>query len=396
MSVTRHNREFENEKDNLIGNLRKQIFDLEQNEKSYSILNSKYKNLQNDFNLLSEANLKQEYEFKQRLETATKEIFELRSEAESIQQTLFERVNLNKKLFQDNTALHKLTEEKSAENAELRAQLSDARSNIESLGLVKSNLEKQLQQAFGDLSNQKDYSEKLIDDNEKLSLIVDQDEATIRNLESDKRKMTNKVDELTFENKGLSAKLNSREDNLAQTNKKLDEANKNLNQLETKQIDLEKANERAKVEISNLAKDLNTERNSKADLERLIERQETSIREKEKDLRNSAVDLDSLKSHNNALIEDKSRQGAEIEKLKQHIIVLTEQNQGYSEELENFLVQDEKLRQQLSSRREQSEFVLRSSKQFADKSVKSLDNHFSKSARIASPSRYPSAKATKA
>ena len=138
----------------------------------------------------------------------------------------------------------------------------------------------------------------------------------------------------------------------------------------------------------------NAEKNNRSELEKVIEKLETAIREKDKDLRNTAVDLDSAKTHNNALQEDKARQAAEIEKLKQHIIVLTEQNQSYSEELENFLAQDEKLKQQLASRRDQSEFVLRSSKQNADKSVKSLDN-FNKSARVTSPSRYASTKASK-
>ena len=106
MSVARSfNRDYENEKDYMISSLRKQVFDLEQNEKNYNILNSKFKNLQNEYSVVCENKLKQEYEYKSRLESANKEILDVRSEIDSIQQTLDERINLNKKLYEQQESL---------------------------------------------------------------------------------------------------------------------------------------------------------------------------------------------------------------------------------------------------------------------------------------------------
>lgn len=388
MSINRHNREFDSEKDSLIVELRKQIFDLEQNEKSYSILNSKYKNLQNDYNIVSESKLKQEYEYKQRLESANKEIFDLKGEVESVQQTLEDRISLNKKLFQDNSALHKLAEDRALEIVELKENLFEAKGNFDALQNIRQNLDKQNYQLQSEVSNQKDCNGKLAEDNEKLSKIVDDQESIIRALETEKRKLLNKQDELNFEAKSLAGKLAVREENLNQTNKKLDELNRNYSQLENRYSDLDTAYERSKAELANTKKELIKEKGQRADGERAIEKLEASIREKEKELRNALEDIDTLKSQIDGANEEKARQVAEIEKLKYHIITLTEQNQVYADEIENYLSQDEKIKQQLYARKDKSEFLLRSSKGNIEKSLKNLDEFFNKTARVSSPSRY--------
>lgn len=388
MSINRHNRDFDSEKDGLIVELRKQIFDLEQNEKSYSILNSKYKNLQNDYNIVSESKLKQEYEYKQRLESANKEIFDLKGEVESVQQTLEDRISLNKKLFQDNSSLHKLAEDRAAEISDLKENLFETKGNLDALQNIRQNLEKQNYQLASEVSNHKDCNGKLAEDNEKLSKIVDDQESIIRTLETEKRKLLNKQDELNFESKSLAGKLAVREESLGQANKKLDELNRNYTQLENRFSDLETNFERTKSELSSTKKELIKEKGLRADGERAIEKLEAAIRDKEKELRNASEDIETLRAQLDGANEEKSRQAAEIEKLKYHIMTLTEQNQTYAEEIENHLSQDEKIKQQLSVRKDKSEFLLRTSKGNIEKSLKNLDEFFNKSARVASPSRY--------
>lgn len=394
MSINRHNRDYESEKD-IVSNLRKQIFDLEQNEKNYAVLNSKFKNLQNDFNIVSESKLKQEYEYKQRLESANKELFDLRGEIESIQQTLDERVSLNKKLFQDNSTLHKLAEDRSIEIAELKHHINELRSSNEGLGIAKQNLEKQNIQLNNEVISQKEFGNKLVEDNEKLSKIVEDQESIIRALESEKRKLINKQDELGFENKSLSGKVAAREETLNQANKKLDELNRNYNQLENRYSDLDTTLERTKAELSNTKKDLSKEKSLRTDGERNIEKLEAAIREKEKENRNALVDIDAHKSQIAVLNEEKARLASEIDKFKSHIMTLTEQNQSLFEEIENYISQDEKIRQQLIGRRDQTDYLLKSSKGNLDKSLKNLDEFFNKSARVASPSRYSNTRQSK-
>ena len=53
-----NNSTYNSDKDNLISHLKTQIFDLEQNEKNYQLLQSKYKNLSNDAAILNEEKMR--------------------------------------------------------------------------------------------------------------------------------------------------------------------------------------------------------------------------------------------------------------------------------------------------------------------------------------------------
>src|SRR5690606_20969696 len=89
------------EKDLLISQLKSQVFEYEQNEKNFNNLQSKYRALQNEFDLVSEEKLRLEYELKQRTELLNKQIAELRNEKENLQNNLNDKLALNKKLFND-------------------------------------------------------------------------------------------------------------------------------------------------------------------------------------------------------------------------------------------------------------------------------------------------------
>lgn len=394
MSVNRNlNRDpLDYEKDNLITNLRKQIFEMEQNEKNYNTLNSKYRTLQNDFTLACEDKLRQEFEYKQRLDAANKQISELRGDFESVQQTLDERINLNKKLYQDNSALHRLSEDRAQEIIELKSQLSEAKMTNDSLENQRVQLERTLNQTTEELGSQKNFNDRLAEDNEKLSRLLDEQDYALKNLDAEKRKLANRNDELNFETKSLTGKLKSKEESLIQANRKIEDLSKTVSLLENKNAELEAFLEKTKLELGNSRKDHNKEKNHRQDCERTIEKLEGVVREREKDLRNSNVDIENLKLLNNKLNEEKNRGQNENERLKNHILVLTEQNQKYSEEIEAFVEQDEKIKSQLAYRKDNSNNLLKTNRSNLDRSLGTLDNFFNKSnsgeARVTSPTRY--------
>ena len=61
-----------NDKDNLINQLKTQIFDLEQNARDYSSLQAKCKQLANEASLFNEEKMRLEYELKQKTESSNK------------------------------------------------------------------------------------------------------------------------------------------------------------------------------------------------------------------------------------------------------------------------------------------------------------------------------------
>ena len=107
------------DKDNIINKLKTQIFDLEQNAKDYSVLQTKCKKLANEASILNEEKMRLEYELKQKAETSDKIINELQSEKENLQNALNEKLITNKTLFNDNNNLFSSLEAKNQEVEDL-------------------------------------------------------------------------------------------------------------------------------------------------------------------------------------------------------------------------------------------------------------------------------------
>ena len=92
-------------KDSIINQLKTQIFDLEQNQQNYELLQTKYKSLSNDLSILNEEKIRLEYELKQKTETTNKIISDLNTEVENLKNALNEKLATNKILFNDNNNL---------------------------------------------------------------------------------------------------------------------------------------------------------------------------------------------------------------------------------------------------------------------------------------------------
>ena len=85
-------------KDSIINQLKTQIFDLEENQQNYELLQTKYKSLSNDVSILNEDKIRLEYELKQKTEI----ISDLNTEVENLKNALNEKLATNKTLFNDN------------------------------------------------------------------------------------------------------------------------------------------------------------------------------------------------------------------------------------------------------------------------------------------------------
>ena len=84
--------------------------------------------------------------------------------------------------------------------------------------------------------------------------------------------------------------------------------------------------DKTKQELAHSRNEHNNEKNNRIECERTIEKLGSNIRDQEKELRNAGNDIENLKLLNNKLNEEKNVKQAEIERLKSHILVVTEQN----------------------------------------------------------------------
>ena len=212
----------------LISQLKAHIFELEQHEKDYDNLNQKFRNLQNECSLLNQEKLRLEYEIKQRTESQNKQNLDLRTELENLQANFNEKLIINKKLYNENSNLSKNLELKNLEANELNQRVDDYSEQIRTLTDEKLNLER-IVSNLNDLKNsQKVEISKLVEDNQKLTRICQDHEKGLKNLDAERIKLLSKNDELNFQVKNLSGKLQSREENLSHTNRQWEES-KNAN-----------------------------------------------------------------------------------------------------------------------------------------------------------------------
>ena len=111
------------DQDRIISQLKAEIFEKEQNQKDFCQLQSKYRNLQNELQLLSEAKLHLEYELRSKTDSGNKAISDLKNQNENLLNELNEKIAMNKKLYNDNNNLFTDLESKTVENKRLKEKL---------------------------------------------------------------------------------------------------------------------------------------------------------------------------------------------------------------------------------------------------------------------------------
>jgi citron Rho-interacting kinase len=318
------------EKDMLISQLKAHIFELEQHEKDYDNLNHKFRSLQNDAAILNEEKLRLEYELRQRTENLSKTVGDLRADNENLQLTLNEKMAMNKKLYNDNASLLKSLDIKSAENIELRERLSDFSVQDARLLDEKTALERMVRDLTDVKSTQKIEITKLLEDNRNLSKMLQDSDKQVKTLETERAKLYAKNDEFSFEIKNLNGKLKSKEENLNFNSRQLEENKSTQFKLTQTLKDYEKQIESQKNDLNNLNFSLQKERSLRLDAEKTIEHLNVLLNDRDREINRLMSELDTSRVLNQRVTDEKLRSSSDNERLKNHIIILTEQNEKVS------------------------------------------------------------------
>ena len=129
---------------NTISQLKTQIFELEQSEKNYELLNTQYRQLQNEIAHIVEDRIRQESDYKQTIDNKERKINELRNENMCLQDELTNmyiflmsnRKNKNKIIYNELNAMENNLNRKINECNFLTERL-------EEFNIVVTNLEKE-------------------------------------------------------------------------------------------------------------------------------------------------------------------------------------------------------------------------------------------------------------
>ena len=121
--------------------------------------------------------------------------------------------------------------------------------------------------------------------------------------------------------------MRTREESLNYHQKQLDESNRTMNRLNNQIRDLEIQNEKLSEELNNLDNINQKEVRLRIEKEKSFEDLEKHNKEKDRNIKQCLVDLDSLQEEKDKLLEDNTKMFNELDRLKNHIFVITEQNQ---------------------------------------------------------------------
>jgi chromosome segregation ATPase len=165
---------------------------------------------------------------------------------------------------------------------------------------------------------------------ERLTKILDDQGVMIKNLNGEKVDLLNRLDELNFEVKSYSDKLKNRENSLNQAQRQIEESNKNVSNLELHNSELEENLLRTKNDLNNINNAYAKERANRVEAEKNNEKLEGILAGKVAEIKRLTIELEKHRDLNEKLNQEKSKLLGESERFRNHIYVLTEQNQNVS------------------------------------------------------------------
>ena len=368
------------EKDILISQLKAHIFEMEQREKDYDTLKQKYRQLQNECACINDNKIRIECELKEKEDCYNKQMRNLTCENDNLQINLNEKLSLCKKLYDDIDNLSKNNSIKNCEIEDLNNKVNDLYCQNDHLKIDKCDMEKVIRELNEIKSKQKYENSKLIEDNKKLTKICQDQTRNLKINEEEKNQLIKNLNDSNIDIKNLNDKLQNNEENLNYLKNKFEDS-KNLNlNLQNTISNYEMKIDSLQNENENLNLSLNREKMIRNENEKKIEKISNLINSRELELNQISNELEKSKNINKRLIDDKTRIQIENEKLKQHIMVLTNENQNLVYEFENIIEQDEKMKQQLG-RKDKIVQILRNNKNNIEQSLSSLEGHINNNNR---------------
>ena len=256
------------DKDVLVSKLNSRISKLEQEDKDYDLLNQEFKELENNVSLLNEAKLRLEYEIKQRDESYTKRISDLKGENENLQSALNDKLCVNKKLFEEKQCLENQLKMKNNEITDLNNIINNLNNRFNSNENVKDELQNNLRELNAIKAAQRDKISELVDDNKKLANICQEQEHSLYLANQEKAKLAKKLNDDNANIGNLNSKLRVHSNNLNNLQNQLDKSNELNLKLKKDLQDLEDAYNSFNVDNHNLNDELNKQRILREDEEK--------------------------------------------------------------------------------------------------------------------------------
>ena len=320
--------------------LKSQLIQLEEDDKAYNDLLNRYRQLQNDFQMMNDAKLHLEYELKQKNENTNKVLNDLKSQNVDLTNELAEKNSIYEKLFADKTNLLSNLDERNKEhdsfaqtamnNDRIINELNQAKNKCENDALILGNTTKKNADDINNLCNRLN-SLKIKNGSQK-------DELNRQNIEINNN--TKSLNDVKSTNVNLNNQINVKHSNLDSLQAQLNLANKSIVDLQNDIQNLDQTLNIGKDQLNKLQFDLQNQHIKRMQVEDENNKLEAVLKDRDDTIKRLTCLQESLKSDNDKLINGKNKLLLDIDMYKNHIMVLTEQTEKLNNELERIINED--------------------------------------------------------
>ena len=329
-----------NAKSMKISQLKAQITQLDDNDRAYNALLQKYCQLQNEYQLLNDSKIHLEYELRQKNETTNKILNDLKCQNMDLTNELSNKNNIYQKLTADNTNLFHNLDERKKENENFLRTVSENENLINHITQEKINFEHDAM-VLNDANKKNEENIKNLCDQLNCLKLKNQnqnDELNSKNIElNDNQKCLN---EIQCDNTNLNNQINLKNSALDNIQSQLVLANKSIANL-TAEINAKRDEyEKGKVQLQSLKINFQNEHDKRIKAENDNAKLEGILKESEDTLNKLNYLNNTLKCDRSKLCEDKTNLLNDLEKYKNHAMILTDQTEKLTNELQKIIDED--------------------------------------------------------
>ena len=323
-----------------ISQLKSQIAQLEEDDKAYNDLLQKYRQLQNEYQLINESKLHLEYELKQKNETTNKILNELKCQNIDLSNELKDKTNIYQKLYADNANLFRNLEDRKKENENFCKAVADNETMINHISQDKAQCEHDAM-VLNDTSKKNENDIKTLCtqlDNLKLKNKTQNDELNKTNCEMNNNQKC--LNDVKCDNVNLNNQINMKNSSLDTVQKQLAIANKTIVDLQNELSNLEREHNLGKTQLENIKISYQNENEKRIQAENDNARLEAILKDRDSNVNNLTCINAALKEDKDTLCSTKAKLMNDLEKYKSHIIVLTDQTEKLTNELQRIIDED--------------------------------------------------------
>ena len=255
---------------------------------------------------------------------------------------------VNKKLFEEKQCLENQLNRLNAEIDDINNQLNNTNNRLNSTQNDKDDLQNTLRGLNDIKDQQRNKIGELVDDNKKLAKLCQEQDHSLYLADQEKQKLGKKINDDNANISNLNSKLRTHGNNLNNLQNQLDNSNVLNLKLQKNAKDLDDTLNNLKLDNETLKNEYCKERAFREDEDKKNDQLRCILNDRQNKLRCLNNDYLCMKNAHEKMTNERNIYQMENDKLKEHIKILSRQNQDLSNEIDNVIREDEQMKDVLN------------------------------------------------